>query len=106
MHRLLEDAPEFGVGRAAAEAEIEAGRLGYRLLGKIDWQMCDDVRSELLKSFGVELHIHGNCITSISETADTEGYNRRMQEEFVSRFGQDVVALVIRDVERKRKKPK
>lgn len=36
--------------------------------------------------------------------AAAEGYNERMDEEILARFGSDVVAATWREVERKRKK--
>jgi hypothetical protein len=98
------DDPAFQEGRTAAEAEIAAGRLGYRLLGKVDWGVCDDAAAVLQARFGIKLDVDGCCITPVGVAARAEGYNERMGEEIASRFGPGVIADVFREVARKHKK--
>jgi hypothetical protein len=94
----------FEEGRTTAAAEVAAGRLGYRLFGKPNWQACAEAAATLKERFGIVLQVDGFCITPLEVAAEAGGYNERMQQEIQSRFGHDVVSAVFREVERKHKK--
>ena len=101
---LLRNHPDFAKGRAEAESEIAAGSLGYRIHGKVVWPLCDAAATVLRERYHVQLQVVGHCIVDIGEAAKAQGYNERMQEEFSRRFAEDVVEIVFREVERKRKR--
>jgi hypothetical protein len=95
--------PNFAQGRAEAEDDIAAGRLGQRAFGKlVPWW--EDVAQLLQERYQIGLEVVGWCITESSVAARAMGYNERMDEEIAGRFGSDVVAATWREVERKRKK--
>ena len=96
--------PQFAEGRAEADAAIAAESLGYRIHGKIVWSLCEESASMLKDRFAIQLQFDGNCIVSEEVVAHAEGYNERMREEFLARFGDNVIDSVFREVERKQKK--
>jgi hypothetical protein len=104
--RKLREDPAFAEGRAAAEAEIPAGQIGYRICGKVVWSVCDEATMVLQDRFGIKLQVYGFCITPIDMAAKAEGYNERMKEEISAHFGHDVIGAVFREIERKQKKSK
>src|SRR5687767_4402667 len=102
VSRKLRDQPAFEEGRREADAVIAGGALEYRINGKVDWVTCEQVAALLKERFGIHVRLDGHGI--VQDAALDEGFNERMAEEFLQRFGRDVVADVFREVERKRKK--
>jgi hypothetical protein len=102
VSRKLREQPAFEEGRREANAAITDGTLEYRINGKLDWITCEQAAALLNERFGIRLRLDGHCI--VQNAALEEGFNERMAEEFLERFGRDVVAEVFREVERKRKK--
>lgn len=99
----MRSSPDFVRGRAEADADIRAGILGQRAYGKlVHWW--DDAARLLKQRHGIDSQIVGGCITETAVVAAAMGYNERMAEEILSRFGSDVVAATWREVERKVKK--
>jgi hypothetical protein len=95
--------PDFSRGRAEAESDIQAGILGQRAYGKlVPWW--EDATRILDVRYGIKSQIVGGCITEMAVTAAALGYNERMDEEILARFGSDVVVATWREVERKVKK--
>jgi hypothetical protein len=90
-------------GRAEAEADIRAGLLRQRWSGKLaaGWQ---DIARVLQERYGIGIEAFGACIGDARTGACEVGYNERMSEEILARFGSDVVADVCRECDRKRKK--
>jgi hypothetical protein len=90
-------------GRAEAEADLAAGVLQQRWSGKLapSWR---DIAQLLQDRYGVGIDIVGHCMTDAPTAARALGYNERMQEGMLARFGSDVVAETCREVERKAKK--
>lgn len=104
IEKELRTRPAFDRGRTLAEKEIAIGKLGYREYGKLDMGWADVVTEVLRQRHQIAFSIVGDCITDVDLAAEAEGYNDRMIVEFNSRFGQNVVAVVYREVERKQKK--
>jgi hypothetical protein len=99
----MRSSPDFARGRAEAEADIQAGILGQRAYGKlVPWW--EDAARLLKARYGIESQIVGWCITEMAVVAAALGYNERMHQEILARFGSDVVAATWREVERKVKK--
>jgi len=75
MHRiqeLLRKNPAFQIGHEAATAEIVAGRLGWRLHGKlVSWW--PDAADELWKRHQIMVTAVGSCITSLDVAAEAAG---------------------------------
>lgn len=103
---IIEDmrsSADFTRGRAEAMADIEAGILCQRAHGKfVAWW--EDAARVLKERYGIESQIVGWCIAEMAVAAAALGYNERMDEEIIFRFGSDVVAATWREVERKVKK--
>ncbi|MBL8820763.1 MAG: hypothetical protein JNL58_32375 [Planctomyces sp.] len=103
---IIEDmrtSPDFARGQADADADIQAGILGQRAYGKLaPWW--EDAARLLKVRYGIKSEIVGSCITEMAVAAAADGYNERMAEEVLVRFGSDVVAATWREVERKVKK--
>ena len=105
VDKILRDHPAFAVGADAAEEEIAFGKLGYQEHGKLaSWWR--DAAAILQERYGIAFTVVGACITEMDIAAKAAGYNERMEVEFQSRFGADVIDSVFREVERKRKKGK
>ena len=104
IEKELRTRPAFDRGRTLAEEEIARGELGYREYGELDIGWADEVINVLRERHEITLNIVGACITDIDMAAEAEGYNDRMIAEFHSRFGQNVVEVIYREVERKQKK--
>jgi hypothetical protein len=99
----MRSSPDYARGRAEAEADIQAGLLGQRAYGKlVPWW--EDAAPLLQAQYGIKSQIVGWCITERAVAAATLGYNERMAEEILARFGFYVVAATWREVERKVKK--
>ena len=96
--------PRFEAGRVDAEQAIARDRLGYRVSGKVDWQLCEEAAAILRDTFGVHPFVDGHSIVPIEQAASDEGYNSRMREESSARFGEDVIEVAFRQAERKLKK--
>ena len=101
VSRKLRQQPAFEDGRRDADAAIAGGALEYRISGKLDWTACEQAAALLKQRFGIRLRLVGHCI--VQNGALDEGFNERMTEEFLERFGRDAVAEVFREVERKRR---
>ena len=102
VSRKIREEPTFEEGRREADAAIAGGALEYRINGKLDWVTCEQAAALLKERFGIHLRLDGHSI--VENAALHEGFNERMTEEILQRFGRDVVADVFREVERKRKK--
>lgn len=105
MHTIdeMRSSPDFARGRAEAEADIQAGILCQRAYGKlVPWW--EDAVRVLSERYGIESQIVGWCMTEMPVAAAALGYNERMDEEIIARFGSDVVAATWREVEGKVKK--
>ena len=99
----MRSSPDFARGRTEAEADIQAGILAQRAYGKlVAWW--EDAARLLKVRYGIESQVVGWCITEMALAAAAHGYNERMDEEILARFGSDVVAATWREVERKVKK--
>jgi hypothetical protein len=99
----MRSSPDFARGRAEAEADIQAGILGQRDYGKlVPWW--EDAARVLNARYGIKSQVVGWCLTETAVAAAALGYNERMEEEILARFGSDVVAATWREVERKVKK--
>jgi len=101
VSRKLRQQPAFEEGRREADTAIAGGALEYRINGKLDWVTCEQAAALLKERFGIHVRLDGHCI--VQNAALHEGFNERMAEEFLQRFGRDVVAEVFGKVERKRK---
>jgi hypothetical protein len=94
---------DFARGRDEAELDIQKGILSQRGYGKlVSWW--EDVARVLKSRYGIEYQIVGMCITEMAVAAAALGYNERMGDEILARFGSDVVNATWREVERKVKK--
>lgn len=102
VSRKLRQQPAFEEGRREANAAIDGGALEYRISGKLDWITCEQAAALLKERFSIHVPLDGHCVQQ--NAALDEGFNERMAEEFLQRFGRDVVAEVFQEVERKRKK--
>ena len=98
----LREQPEFAEGRRRAEAAIAGGSLEFRINGKLDWATSEQAAPVLKERFGINVRLDGHCL--VRDAALDEGFNERMVEEFLRRFGRDVITDVLREVERKRKR--
>jgi hypothetical protein len=90
-------------GRAEAEANLSAGVRKQRWSGK-PGPGSGEVARLLRERYQVGVEVVGLCITDARVTACALGYNERMNEAILDRFGSDVVADTSCEVERKRKK--
>lgn len=97
MSDELRQSPDFAQGRAEAEVEIAAGRLGHRAFGKlVTWS--EKIAEVLQDRYQIAFQIVGGCTTRSSVKARAVGYNERMNEEIAVRFGSDVVAAIRREL--------
>src|SRR6476620_10106632 len=95
--------PGVDEGRADAEADIFAGKLGWRMSGKLaTWW--NDVAQLLQEQYQIRTEIVGACVVEEEVAARERGYNECMSAEFMNRLGRDVVSDAWRKVERTLKK--
>lgn len=103
VEETLRQHPSFGVGAAIAEDDVGSGKLEYRSHGKlVPWWA--EIAEILQERYRITFDVVGDCITDMAVAAEAAGYNERMETEFRSRFGVDIIESVTREVERKRKK--
>jgi hypothetical protein len=103
VENTLKDHPEYRAGLMEADISIQNGKLIYRLFGKLDQITCEAAKDILLSQYNIDLEISNRSIISIERAAHDEGFNARMQEEFVKRFDLDVVNYILKEAEKRKK---
>jgi hypothetical protein len=77
-------------GRADAERDIEAGKLGQRtfgLSGPDTWKYRDMAKAK----YGIEFEVVAGCAVDERTIARTKGYNEVMDREIERRYGRDAL---------------
>ena len=105
IQKILSESPSFANGSNIAKAEIAQGLIGWREHGKpVTWW--PEAADELRERYQIRFALVGHCIATLEVAAEAAGYNQEMEEEFIRRFGTNVVNEVFRELERKKKKLK
>lgn len=102
LDNTLKAHPEYKAGLMEADISIQSGKLAYRLFGKLDQITCDVAKDILRSQYSIDLEISNRSIISIERAAHDEGFNARMQKEFVKRFGLDVVDYILKEAEKRK----